>query len=336
MSQERKTEAHPKSGARKRLRIPRRIKEKFDEPAPVVIGRVLMKQGVIIFGSLVAALGFSVFQVPFNLAAGGVSGLAIIINEFTGLPVGMLILAMNVPLVVLGYFMLGRWRFVFSTVLAVLAFSFGTDLYNLYLPSAISYWPITRDLLLSCIYAGVLFGIGMGIIYRAGGSIGGTSVPARIIYERFGFPMSQSYLLTDGIIVLMAGLVFRWEVALLSILTLVLSGLVTDFTIEGVSQVRTATIVTRKTDDVRWAILYQLRRGVSLWPVEGGYSKTPRTMILCTVLRTRVADLKRTVKTVDPDAFIIIGVNQEVLGGYGQRLPKPVVSSSGGEASSKH
>jgi uncharacterized membrane-anchored protein YitT (DUF2179 family) len=115
--------------------------------------------------------------------------------------------------------------------------------------------------------------------------------------------------------------VFHWEIALLSTLTLVLSGIVSDLVLEGVSQVRTATIVTKNPDAVRLAIIYQLRRGVSLWTIEGGYTKSPRSMVFCTVLRSRVADLKHTIATVDPDAFIVIGVAQQVIGGYGKRVP---------------
>ena len=206
-------------------------------------------------------------------------------------------------------------------MLSILVFSFAVDLFNLYLPQVNEKWPITDDLLLASIYAGVLFGVGMGIIYRAGGTIGGTSIPARILYERLGFPLSQSYLYTDMIIIFVAGLVFHWEIALLSTLTLVLSGIVSDLVLEGVSQVRTATIVTKSPDAVRLAIIYQLRRGVSLWTIEGGYTKSPRSMVFCTVLRSRVADLKHTIATVDPDAFIVIGVAQQVIGGYGKRVP---------------
>lgn len=306
---------------RQRMRIPRSIRRQFEQPAARVIGRILWHQSRIIMGSLLAALGFTLFQLPFKLAAGGISGLGIILNHFTSLPVGVTVFVLNIPLMVLGFFLLGRWRFLFSTFSATVCFSGGIDLFHIYLPTMLERWPITEDLLLASIYAGVLFGIGMGIIQRAGGTIGGTSIPARILYERRGFPMSQSYLFTDIAIIIMAGVLFRWEVALLAALTLVLSGLFSDFVIEGVSTVRTATIVTQKPDDVRWAILYQLRRGVSLWPVEGGYSKSLRTMIFCTVLRSRVEDLKYTIATVDPDAFIVIGVAQQVMGGYGQRLP---------------
>lgn len=314
---------------KKRVKIPGKIKEKFKQPQIVAIGRVLWQQTLIVLGALLAALGFSLFQVPFNLAAGGVTGIGIILNQFIPIPVGMTVLVLNIPLMVLGYFFLGRWRFVVSTVMAVFCFSLAVDFFNLYMPMINKDWPITDDLLLASIYAGVLFGVGMGIIQRAGGTAGGSSITARIIYERFGFPMSQSYLFTDGTIILVSGLIFSWEVALLATLTLVLCGALSDFVLEGTSQVRTATIVTNKPKDVTYAILYQLHRGVSLWPVEGGYLKSPRTIVFCTVLRSRVTDLKYAVTTVDPDAFIVIGVAQQVVGGYGQRLPKSVISGNG-------
>jgi len=296
--------------------IPRAIRRKFDQPSAVVIRRRIYRQIQILLGSLVAALGFTLFQVPFKLAAGGVTGLAIIANHFTDFPVGTTVLILNVPLLFLGFYQLGRWRFLLSTVLSVLCFSLATDFFILVLPGMTKAWPITDDLLLAAIYAGVLFGIGMGLIQRAGGTIGGTSILARILYERTGFPMSQSYLFTDGAIIVAAGVLFRWEIALLAALSLVLSGLFSDFVLEGVSKFRTATIVTSKPEDVRWAILYRLRRGVSLWPIEGGYSKTPRTMVFCTVLRSRVPELKFAIATVDPEAFIVIGVAQRVFGGF--------------------
>ena len=277
-----------------KLKVPRDIRKQFDQPRALTLWRMLWRQGQIAFGALVAALGFTLFQMPFKLAAGGVTGLGILLNHFTGFPVGMTILVLNIPLLLLGFFRLGRWQFLVSTVTAVLCLSFGTDFFNLYLPGISETWPITDDLLLASIYAGVLFGIGVGIIYRAGGTIGGTSIPARIIYEHTGLPMSQSYLYTDGAVILAAGFFFNWEVAMLATLTLVLCGIIADFILEGVSHVRTATIVTKRPEDVRWAILYQLKRGVSLWTIEGGYQQSPRTMVFCTVLRSRVTDLKST------------------------------------------
>lgn len=316
----------PSPKKRHRIKIPGNILNKFDQSGWTIIRRTLWKYSQIIFGSLIAAYGFSVFQVPFNLAAGGVTGLSIIINHFYDFPMGMTVLALNIPLILLGFFQLGRWRFLFSSAIGVICFSFAIDFFSLYLPNFSKQWPITEDLLLASIYAGVLFGVGLGIVYRAGGTIGGTSIPARILYERMGFPMSQSYLFTDGAIIILAGVVFEWEVALLAALALVLSGIFTDFITEGVSQVRTATIVTKNPEDVRWAIIYRLRRGVSLWDIEGGYSKTPHTMIFCTILRSRLNELKYAISTVDPEAFIVIGVAQQVVGGYGQRMPSNLIN----------
>jgi uncharacterized membrane-anchored protein YitT (DUF2179 family) len=301
--------------------VPRQIRRKFELPRSAAMRRMLWSQTRIAVGGLISAFGFVLFQVPFNLAAGGATGLGIIINSFTGLPIGMLFLGINIPLVIWGFFELGRWRFAVSTIMAVLWISIGIDVFNALVPALSEEWPITEDLLLASIYAGVLFGVGTGIVYRAGGTMGGSSIPARIFYERNGFPMSQSFLFTDGAVILLAGLVFRWEIALLATLTLVLTGIVTDLVLEGVSQVRTAMIVTRKPEDVRWAILHQLHRGVSLWPIEGGYSKSPRTMVYCTVLRSRVGDLKFVIATVDPEAFMVIGVAQQVIGGYGKGTP---------------
>jgi uncharacterized membrane-anchored protein YitT (DUF2179 family) len=316
------------TGKRRKINIPRSIRRQFDLSPAQRVGRLLWRQAAITVGALILALGYTIFQVPFKLAAGGVNGLGIILNHYTGFPVGTTYLVLNLPLLLLGYFYLGRFRFLLTTVLAVICFSLSTDLFTTLLPKINHTWPITDDLLLAAIYAGVLGGVGMGIIHRAGGTVGGTSIPARIIYERLGLPMSQSYLYTDSVIILMAGLAFNWEVALLAILTLVLSGIITDTVVEGVSQVRTATIVTQKPDDVRLAIVYQLRRGVSLWPIEGGYQRRARTMLFCTILRSRVADLKYTIATVDPDAFIVIGVAQQVVGGYGKRLPASAIRSS--------
>lgn len=325
------TEYYPEMPRKKsRVKIPGKIKEKFKQPRIVAFGRTAWQQVQIILGSLLAALGFCLFQVPYNLAAGGVTGIGIILNHLFPVPVGMTVLALNIPLMVLGFFYLGRWRFLLSTAVAVFCFSFAIDGFNLYLPRVSNEWPITDDMLLASIYAGVLFGIGMGIIQRAGGTAGGSSITARIIYERFGFPMSQSYLFTDVAIILVSGLIFSWEVALLATLTLVLCGVFSDFVLEGISQVRTATIVTKNPKDVTYAILYQLRRGVTVWPVEGGYLNSPRTMVFCTVLRSRVADLKYAIATVDPEAFIVIGVAQQVVGGYGQRRSRSDISEPSG------
>lgn len=270
----------------------------------------------LLMGATVAALGFSLFQVPYDLAAGGVSGIAILIGHFTGWPEGLLVLVMNIPLIILGYFHLGGWRFVIRTTLAVTVFSVTTDLFTAYLPRVMESAPITHDILLSALYAGIVGGIGGGLIYRSGSTLGGTGILGRILQLKTGAPLSQIYLYTDGLIILAAGLVFGWETALYALLTLFLSGVASDYTLEGPSSVRTATIVTDHPEALAQALIEELGRGVSQWEITGAYTGEKHAMVMCTVYRPQVNDLKKVVAKIDRNAFLVIGMAHQALG-YG-------------------
>jgi uncharacterized membrane-anchored protein YitT (DUF2179 family) len=288
--------------------------------SPSALWRLVQRLCVIILGSTIAALGYSLFQVPYNLAAGGVSGISILAGAFTGWPMGSLFLLLNLPLMVIGFTHLGRWRFLFYTVVSVLTFSFMTDVLLLYLPAAIKPYPITHDMLLSAIYAGIVGGIGIGLVYRAGGNPGGTSVLGQLLHRKTGIPLSQVYLYVDGITIIAAGFVFNWEIALHAILTLFLCGIASDFIIEGPSVVRNITIITKRPEDLTPALMKGLNRTVSHWTVTGGYSGQPHAMIMCTIQRSQVNDLRYIVATVDPHAFVIIGNAHQALGTGFMRL----------------
>ncbi len=268
----------------------------------------------MVVGTIIAALGYSLFQVPYNIAAGGVGGISIIVNYFTGWPIGMMILVMNIPLLILGYFYLGRWLFVVRTVVAVGLFSAATDLFLAYLPGLLVEYPLTNDILLSAIYGGLVGGIGGGLVYHAGSTLGGTGIIGRIIQLKTGIPLSQVYLYTDGAIVLVAGAVFGWEIALYAMLTLFLAGIASDYTLEGPSSVRTATIITSRPEVMTRALIGGLNRGVSQWQITGGYTGEPHAILMCTIYRPQVNDLKRIVAGVDAQAFVTIGVAHQALG----------------------
>ncbi|MEM7128607.1 MAG: YitT family protein [Chloroflexota bacterium] len=269
---------------------------------------------LVLFGSVIAAMGYALFQVPFDLAAGGVSGIGIIISHFTDWSAGLLYLILNIPMMVLGFYYLGRWSFVALTLLSVFCFSVATDLILAYIPRYVAQFPLTDDVFLSAVYAGIVAGIGAGLVFRAGATMAGTGVLGRILQLKTGIPLSQVYLHTDGVIVLAAGFIFGWEIALYAMLTLLLSGMASDYALEGASRARTATIITNYAETVIPALTQQLNRGVSHWQAVGGYSGTPRTVILCTVYRPQVTELKRIINEVDPEAFVSIGVTQDVFG----------------------
>lgn len=268
----------------------------------------------LVVGSVLSALGYALFLVPFNIAAGGVSGTSIIINHFTGWPVGVLYFVMNIPLLVLGFFYLGRWRFIWKTLVAVTLFSTLSDVFILYLPRWLEQYPLNQDTLLNAVYGGIIGGIGGGFIYRFGGTMGGTSILGRIIQQKTGAPLSQIFLYTDGIVIFAAGLVFGWQLSLYALLTLFLSGLASDYMLEGPSSVRTATIITDDPEAVSRALIQTLGRGVSQWEITGGYTGQNHSMIFCTIYRPQVNELKRVVAEVDKKAFVVIGTAHQALG----------------------
>lgn len=269
---------------------------------------------LLVVGTLVTALAFSVFQEPYNLAAGGVSGIGLIVNTFTGWSVASFYFITNIPLLVLGFFYLGRWRFLVNTVIAVFIFSGAIEFFTRYLPGYLDQWPLTNNLLLSAIYAGLVGGIGEGLIYAAGATTGGTAIIGRIVQQRTGTPLSQVYLFVDGTIILVAAFVFGWEIALYALLTLMLSGMAADYVLEGPSRARTALIVTNKPVELIRAIDEQLGRGASQWDATGGYQGEKRTIVMCAIYRPQVNDLKAIIAQVDPSAFVTIGMTQQVLG----------------------
>lgn len=279
-----------------------------------VFKRQLPRLLLLTAGAIIAAFGYSMFQVPHRIVSGGLSGIGIIINSFTGWPVGLMFWVMNIPMLVLGFIHLGRWRFVIRTLYAVTLFSAATDWFQVIMPPLLSPYPLTNDLLLNAIYGGIIGGIGAGMLYRAGGTMGGTSVIGRIIQRKTGQPLSQTYFFTDGAIIFAAGLFFGWELALYGLLMLFINGMASDYVMEGPSTTRTATIITDHPEEVSQAIIQQLQRGVSFWEITGAYTGARRYMLNTTVYRSQATDLRNTVADADPNAFVTIGVSHHALG----------------------
>jgi uncharacterized membrane-anchored protein YitT (DUF2179 family) len=264
---------------------------------------------LIMVGALLQALAMDLFLVPGRLAAGGLSGLAIIVNRYTGWPIGVMVALGNVPLFVLGWRLLGGRRFMARTVAAVVLYSALLDLLPLVLPLG-----LTPDPVLNSLYGGVVGGIGMGLVFRAGGTSGGTDILARLLGRWRGIPLSQSYLLTDAAIVLLAGLAFSWELALYALVSLYVSGLAAELATEGQAVVRTATIISSRPEQVARHILDDMQRGVTVWPGVGAYSGEARQILFCAVSRAEVGQLKAIIHEADPRAFVVIGQAHEALG----------------------
>ena len=275
---------------------------------------------LIAIGALIQAVSLRIFFVPANLASGGVSGIAQLINYFTGWPIGMMVLIGNIPLFILGWRFLGGRRFAMRTAFAIVLYAVLTD-QLLKLPAFGPHGAATSlinelsgDIFLNSLYGAIIMGIGYGLVYRARGTSGGSDILARILNKWRGVSMTQSYLMVDTLVILSAGFVFGWKPALYAMITLYVSGLVSETVLEGGETVRTAMIVTGKPEDVSARVIEVLQRGVTYLEGRGAYTGSSRPVLYCVVSLAEVAMLKAIVNEIDPDAFMVIGVAHEALG----------------------
>lgn len=265
---------------------------------------------LIVVGTTIQAAAMHLFFIPGELVAGGLSGSAQLIHKFTGWPIGTMVLIGNIPLIYLGWRFLGGRRFLFRTIFASVVYSTVVDVLPLFLPRD----GLTHDFLLNALYGGVIGGVGAGLVFQAKATTGGTDILARLLDRKFGIPLSQSYMYTDGLVVFLAALAFSWEHALYAVIALYIGGVVMETVTTGSNVVRVATIITNKPDDVAQAIMRDLVRGVTNWAGKGMYTGQPRHILFCVVSRAEIVPLKAIIHEVDPDAFVVIGQVQEALG----------------------
>jgi uncharacterized membrane-anchored protein YitT (DUF2179 family) len=279
---------------------------------------IVRDYGLIFVGTAVMVLAMHFFFIPSQLAVGGLSGTAQIINSFTGWPIGTMVLIFNIPLFVMGWRYLGGKRFLARTIFSVTVYSVLLDGLNIVFPTD----GITNDLLLNALYGGILGGIGGGMVLRVRATSGGTDILARYLDKKFGIPISQGYLYTDGLVVFVAALAFSWEHALYAIIGLYVWSVVAEVAMTGLNVDRVATIITDQPEQVARQIIYQLERGVTSWQGKGMYTGRPRQMLLCATSRGEISVLKALVHEIDPKAFVIISQAHEVLGEGFRKLVK--------------
>lgn len=272
------------------------------------IDRQLVQDYIFItLGVAVSAAALQLFLVPNRIAAGGVSGIGTILYHVFGIPMGVTMLALNLPMFLAAYRLVGRTFFVRSAY-ATLLFSLLLDV--LVLPN------IAEDLFLACIYGGGLLGAGLGLVFLGGGSTGGTDIVAKIVnhyHPRRG--IGRMMLAMDILIVAGAGFIFSWPLALYALAALALSSWVIDFLLQGRTNSRAFLIVTRREGAIAQAIFEQLERGVTRLEATGMYTKQKRGMLLCVVeTRSEYNQLRRIVREIDDRAFVIVSNVNEVLG----------------------
>lgn len=272
--------------------------------------KVAINYLLILIGAALMGLSIVLFLSPNKIAAGGVSGLAVVINHLFNIPIGVIMLVFNIPLFLIGLKVLGK-RFGIRTLFGMIAFSLFTDFFNsvLHLPA------VTENPLLASLYGGLLLGIGLGIVFKANGSTGGSDIVAQIFSQKRLMTAGNTFILIDFLVISFAGFCFRGvEYALWGFIALYISSKVIDVIIAGLGYAKATLIISDKSEEIKDLIFEKMNRGVTFLKGEGAYSRKGRDVILCIVSRREVSKLSEIVKSTDPDAFVIVQEVHQILG----------------------
>ncbi|WP_409290472.1 YitT family protein [Peribacillus sp. SCS-37] len=266
----------------------------------------LLEIGYVLFGSAVVAIAFNVFLLPNKIASGGVSGISTILHALLGWEPAYVQWAFNVPLFIAGLVFLGA-QFGAKTLLGTVFLPFVVFLTS-------DWEPWTTDPLLGSLFGGIGVGLGLGVVFRGGASTGGTDLAAQIINKYTGLSLGTCVAIIDGMIVLAAAIFFDIERGLYALIGLYVTSKTIDLVQVGIGRSKMAMVITAKEAEVRRGIIHEIDRGVTKLSGMGGYTDDERPVLMCVVDQTEFIKLKLLVKSIDPNAFVVVMDASEVLG----------------------
>jgi uncharacterized membrane-anchored protein YitT (DUF2179 family) len=261
----------------------------------------------IVAGGFIWSIAINGILIHNQFLSGGVSGFALVIHYlFRFLPVGAMVFLLNIPIFVIGWAMISGKFFVLS-LMGMLSFSFFLT---------VTTWlhiPIDTPLL-ATLFAGVISGVGSGLVFRAGGSGGGTGIIAMVLNRYFSVRVGMVSYALNAIPLILGALLINLEAALYSIIYVYVSGSVTDRILTGFNERRSVFIISEKSSEIAKDVLDKLHRGATFFKGEGAYTHTPLRVMYCVVPLFELARLKDLISAVDPQAFIVINETMEVIG----------------------
>lgn len=269
---------------------------------------------LIVVGSIIFAIGVDIFEVPYGLAAGGVTGLAMVFSavaETFGvtLPVGLQTIVINALLMIL-VVKSGSRGYIARTVAGIIACGFFTD-------ALVPLLPVVggeQDLLLCALWGGVVTGLGLGLVFRTGGNTGGTDIVAQVVARKTALPVGTSVIIVDGIVIALSATVFSVEQALYAAVAMFICGKVIDAVVDGPRAARAAYIISEEHDAIAHEIMHAVDRGCTKLEARGMWSGTERPVLFCVLSRSEAVWLKQIVAECDPKAIVVISEVHEVFG----------------------
>lgn len=262
-----------------------------------------------IIGTFLFAVAINCFTAPNYIAPGGVSGIAIIINKLTGFKIGTINTFINIPLMILGFWFLGR-RFMLKTIVSLIAFPIFVD----YLLADVPVY--TGNKLVASIFGGALLGVALGIILSRGSSSGGMDIISKLISNRFPHvKFGRIVFATDFIVVGASAIAFKSvEPALYALISLYISSVALDAVLYGFNVCKCMYIISEKSEEISQRIISEMDRGATILESHGAYTKKRRPTVMVAVRQNEYYKLKRIINSTDPQAFMIVTSANEIFG----------------------
>ena len=264
---------------------------------------------LVIFGNVLYALVVKLFLIPAGLVTGGTTGIALAIQHYTNLPISGFVLGINVLMLVLGFFVLGK-QFAFTTIVSTFVYPIALEGFNQLLGDVV----LTNDIWLCTAFSGLGIGAALGIVIRAGASTGGMDIPPLVLNHFFRIPVSVSLYVFDFLILLLQAVYNPPEKLLYGIVLVLIYTIVLDkLMLMGTTKTE-VRIVSKYHEEIRKAILSQIDRGVTLLSATGGYLGAPTELIFSVISNRELPRLEQLVHDIDPDSFMVVNRVSEVRG----------------------
>lgn len=265
---------------------------------------------IIVIGAFIASIGVNLFLSHAGLLSGGATGVALILQYTTGFQAGFTVFLINLPLFIISYFKLNRKFTIYSSI-GMISLSV-----SLILTSPISnILPMNDDILLYCIYGGVFCGLGYGLVFSRNGSTGGTDIITMLIRKKYSnFNIGSVSFVLNLVVVSIGAMLFGLPKALYTLISMSMQSIILDKVVRGVSSKNLLFIITEKEDLVIEYVMKNLNRGITSLSAEGEYTHSKRKMLYCILTTRQMVELKMTIHSIDPKAFITVVDVSEVKG----------------------
>jgi uncharacterized membrane-anchored protein YitT (DUF2179 family) len=275
------------------------VENTFKKEMLLLLWHQTKKIVVVIVGAFLNALAINLFLVPANVYSSGFTGIAQLLSKVLSeqtplnISMGILLLVLNIPVAILGWFKVGRSFTVYSFLSVALS--------SLFL-ELIPITQVSKDILLNSVFGGVILAVGVGLTLKWGASTGGLDIIAMVLSRMKDKPIGSYIFTLNSIIIITAGFLYGWEKALYTIVSLYATTRVID-AIHTRHAKLTAMIITKKADELKTAIHSQLVRGITMVPAKGAFSNEPRDMLMIVITRYELYNLERIIQEIDPNAF---------------------------------